>query len=286
MKLVSVVVLSYRSAETIIETLDSIKNQTYQNIELIVTDDCSPDNSVEVAKDWIERNQGSLRALKLVTAKQNTGIPGNINRALKQASGEYVKLIAADDYMAPEAIKEYVDFCEKNPKTIPIAKVHLFSEKETAFPEVQQYCSRCYEFAQIQDYKKQYHMLLKQNCIAAPSGSFYPMQVIRECGGYDEHYRWFEDYPMNLKVMHKGYRCGLIDKELVFYRMSSGSITASSQLRLKKTEMKFFFRQKFWYMLGAGMGWEAVKQSRSWIKVLFMRENYERKVSGKEICKR
>ena len=50
MKLVSVVVLSYRSAETIVETLESIKNQTYPNIELIITDDASPDNTVQVVQ--------------------------------------------------------------------------------------------------------------------------------------------------------------------------------------------------------------------------------------------
>lgn len=271
MKLVSVVVLSYRSAETIIETLESIKNQTYPNIELIVSDDCSLDDSIDVARHWIDANQGCLTAIKLVTAEQNTGIPGNINRALKHTTGEYIKLIAADDYMATDAIEEYVYFCEQNPKVIPIAKVHLFADEEVDFCDVQEYCDRCYEFAK-KDYKEQYRMLLMQNHIVAPSGSFYPMQVIRECKGYDEHYRWFEDYPMNLKVMHKGYRCGLIDKELVYYRMSAKSITASQQLRLKKTEMKLFFRQKFWYMWEAGMGWEAVKQMKYWIKIAMMKE--------------
>ena len=271
MKLVSVVVLSYRSAETMIETLDSIKSQTYPNIELIITDDCSPDESMEVAKRWIDANQGCLTAIKLVTAEQNTGIPGNINRALEQATGDYLKLIAADDYMTEDAIQEYVSFCEQNPKAIPIAKVHLFADEEADFSDVQGYCDRCYAFAK-KDYKEQYEMLLMQNRIVAPSGSFYPMQIIRECGGYDEHYRWFEDYPMNLKVMHKGYRCGLIDKELVYYRMSAKSITSSQQLRLKKTEMKLFFRQKFWYMWEAGMGWEAVKQIKYWIKIARMKE--------------
>lgn len=271
MKLVSVVVLSYRSAETIVETLDSIKNQTYPNIELIITDDCSPDHTVEIAGQWIRDNQGALSEMKLVTTQQNTGIPGNINRALAQATGEYIKLIAADDYMTTDAIAEYVAFCEQNPKAIPIAKVHLFAEEEADFSDVQGYCDRCYEFAK-KNYKEQYEMLLMQNRIVAPSGSFYPMEVIRECNGYDEHYRWFEDYPMNLKVMHKGYRCGLIDKELVYYRMSAKSITASQQLRLKKTEMKLFFRQKFWYMWQAGMGWEAVKQCKYWIKIALKKE--------------
>ena len=173
--------------------------------------------------------------------------------------------------MTEDAIQEYVSFCEQNPKAIPIAKVHLFADEEADFGDVQGYCDRCYAFAK-KDYKEQYEMLLMQNRIVAPSGSFYPMQVIRECKGYDERYRWFEDYPMNLKVMHKGYRCGLIDKELVYYRMSAKSITSSQQLRLKKTEMKLFFRQKFWYMWEAGMGWEAVKQMKYWIKIAMMKE--------------
>lgn len=75
MKLVSVVVLSYRSAETIVETLDSIKNQTYPNIELIVTDDASPDNTVQVVQQWIAENEGALAAIKLVMSDKNTGLP-------------------------------------------------------------------------------------------------------------------------------------------------------------------------------------------------------------------
>lgn len=266
MKLVSIIVLSYKSADTIIQTLDSIINQTYKNIELIITDDCSPDNTVEVASDWADKNQGVISAIKLVTSEINTGIPGNINRALKHTNGEYIKLIAADDYMTPDAISEYVSFCESNPKAIPIAKVHLFSNEEANFKDVQDYCDRCYEFAQ-KEYKEQYKMLLLQNRIVAPSASFYPIQVIKEVGGYDESYKWFEDYPMNLKVMNKGYKCGLIDKEIVYYRMSAKSITASQQLRLKKTEMKLFFRLKMWYMIKNGMAWEAIKQSKSWIKI-------------------
>lgn len=275
MKLVSVIVLAYRSAETIVQTLDSIKNQTYQKIELIITDDGSPDNTVEVAQRWAADNEGALSGIRLVTTKQNTGIPGNINRALKVAAGDYVKLIAADDYMTKDAISEYVRFCEKNPNVIPIARVHLFADEKQGekvdLAPIEKYCNRCYEFAEKTDYKEQYRMLLKQNCIVAPSGSFYPMKVIRRLGGYDESYRWFEDYPMNLKVMHEGYRCGFINRELVWYRISGGSITASQQLRLKKTEMKLFFRERMLYMMQAGMVWEAVKQSRYWVKIALMK---------------
>ena len=122
MKLVSVVVLAYRSADTIIE---SIKKQTYPKIELIVTDDCSPDNTVEVVENWMRDNKGCLSDMKLVTTEKNTGLPSNINRGLRAATGMYYKGIAGDDYLTEDAIEKYVDFCEKNPGVFPIAKVHF-----------------------------------------------------------------------------------------------------------------------------------------------------------------
>ena len=53
--LVSVVVISYNSAATIIETLDSVKNQNYSNIQLVVADDASSDNTVELVRDWMNQ---------------------------------------------------------------------------------------------------------------------------------------------------------------------------------------------------------------------------------------
>ena len=270
MKLVSIIVIAYNSADTIVETLESIKKQTYPNIELIITDDCSLDCTLEVVKLWINQNQRVFAKLKIVTTEKNTGLPSNINRALIRASGEYVKIIAADDYMAPNAIEEYISFCELNPKTIPIAKVHLFSEENAELSTVQKYCNDCYLFAK-KEFKEQYRMLLIKNRIVAPSASFYPMEVVKKLGGYEEKYRLFEDYPMNIRIMHMGYRCGFIDKELVFYRISRQSVTSSQQLQLKKTEAKFFFQQRLWYMVLAGMGWEAVKQSKYWIKIILQK---------------
>lgn len=268
MKLVSVVVMAYRSADTIVETLESIKRQTYPAIELIVTDDCSPDHTVEVVEKWMKDNKGCLSEMKLVTAEKNTGLPANINRGLKAATGVYYKGIAGDDYLTEDAIEKYVNFCEKNPHTFPIAKVHLFIDTDTNpdFPKVQSYCNRCYEFAR-KSYKEQYRMLLMQNCIVAPSATFYSMDFLKKVNGYDEEYKWFEDYPMNLKAMHAGYKFGLIDEEIVWYRMSDKSVTASAQLRLKKTEMKLFFRRKLWYMMQAGVGWEGIKQCKYWLKI-------------------
>lgn len=272
MKKVTIIVISFRSAETICDTLDSIKNQDYGNIELIVTDDCSDDDTIQAVNGWIENLENTdMFSVELITSKMNTGLPANINRALKIATGEYVKILAADDLLLPDAISEYVKFMENNDNMLPIARVKLFCEEneDKKFPAVEKYCQKCYEIAQ-KSYKNQYRSLLIKNWIVAPAASFYPIKILRELGNYDEGYRWFEDYPMNLKLMHKGYSFGFVDKEIVKYRMSASSVTASSQNRLKKAELKLFIKLRFWYMISAGMGWEAIKQCKYWLKIAFM----------------
>lgn len=64
--LVSICVLTYNSSEYIIETLDSIKNQNYQNIELIISDDCSFDNTVILCTQWINLNRDRFVRVELI----------------------------------------------------------------------------------------------------------------------------------------------------------------------------------------------------------------------------
>jgi hypothetical protein len=177
-----------------------------------------------------------------------------------------VGFLAADDYMSIDAIEKYVIFCEENKGVIPIAKVNLFSDDEGCnFSSVEKYCENCYKFAGLSQ-NEQYKSLLVKNMIVAPAAAFYPMEALKKLNGFDERF-WIEDYPINIKILRNGYRFGLLDMPLIYYRISNKSITGSKQNIIKKTEVKFFFRLRFWYMLRAGMIREAVGQSRSWIKI-------------------
>ena len=72
--LVSVPVITYNSSKTVLETLDSIYNQTYQNLELIVSDDCSTDNTVGICREWIEAHKKRFVRTELLTVEKNTGV--------------------------------------------------------------------------------------------------------------------------------------------------------------------------------------------------------------------
>src|ERR1035438_3501558 len=99
--LVSVVTCSYNNSKYIIETLDSIKNQTYPNIEIVIVEDCSTDNSAELINEWLLTYKGLY---KFIRHEVNMGgsIPANVG--LASSSGKYYSAIDTDDMMLPEKI--------------------------------------------------------------------------------------------------------------------------------------------------------------------------------------
>lgn len=108
--LVSVTVITYCSASTVISTLESIKHQTYPNIELIISDDCSRDSTVTLCQEWISANRDRFVRVKLITSEINTGTSANINRAIKECTGIFRKSIAGDDLLEPNCILSNVEY--------------------------------------------------------------------------------------------------------------------------------------------------------------------------------
>ena len=86
--LVSVIVITYNSSNTVIETLDSIAAQTYKDIELIISDDCSKDDTVKRIKLWIEEHKDFFVNCRIITTEENTGTVKNLNRGVKASKGE------------------------------------------------------------------------------------------------------------------------------------------------------------------------------------------------------
>ena len=126
-KLVSVVVVSYNSEKFIVETLESIKNQNYDFIELIICDDCSVDLTVELCINWITKNNKIFKNIELITSMNNYGISVNINKGLNKATGEWIKFIAGDDYLLNNCI-QYREILKGNILSGPA----MFIKKKTA----------------------------------------------------------------------------------------------------------------------------------------------------------
>jgi glycosyltransferase involved in cell wall biosynthesis len=106
--LISVLLITYNSADHLIEALESVKNQTYPHLELIISDDCSSDNTIEVCEQWLSQNKSRFYNTKIVQTKKNTGVSGNLNRGIKNSTGKWIKPLAGDDYMYPHCIERFI----------------------------------------------------------------------------------------------------------------------------------------------------------------------------------
>jgi glycosyltransferase involved in cell wall biosynthesis len=100
--LVSVCVPAYNNGEFLAETLKSVLRQTYPDFEIIVTDDCSTDNTVSVVKQFSDSR------IQFFTNEANLGIGRNWNKALSLASGKYLKVLCGDDLIYPDCLQRQI----------------------------------------------------------------------------------------------------------------------------------------------------------------------------------
>ena len=102
--LVSVICLSYNHEAYVVEALNSVINQTYPNIELLIADDCSSDNSIGVIKDWVKNHP----EVHFSSNEKNLGNTKTFNQLAKIAQGEFIIDLAADDLLVPNCIEKQV----------------------------------------------------------------------------------------------------------------------------------------------------------------------------------
>ena len=106
--LVSVIMPSYNTGSLIKESINSVFNQTYGNWELIIVDDCSSDNTMEVL--------GTINdpRIKIIRNEVNSGAAVSRNRALREARGRWIAFLDSDDLWMPDKLEKQLDFMEKN----------------------------------------------------------------------------------------------------------------------------------------------------------------------------
>lgn len=236
-KQLGVIVISYNSAATVIETLNSIKEQTRTDIELVISDDGSKDNTVELVEKWAEDNRAYFKRLKIVKNQINKGIPANCNQGLKAANADLVKFIAADDVMSRNAVEIFAENYGDN--SIVQSKVELFGSVEEN-PSVVRYCERSYKI--LKSNKGGIKELLKQNYIIAPAIGFLNREKLLKMDGFDERFPEFEDYPMWIKMADNGFTFRLLDERLIKYRLRKK--TEKNISGLEKAVYRYYLLEK------------------------------------------
>lgn len=121
--LVSIIMPSWNTGKFIAESIQSVVNQTYENWELIIVDDCSTDNTDEVVAMFNDKR------IKYLKNKKNSGAALTRNKALREAKGEWIAFLDSDDLWTPEKLEHQLSFMKKNGYTLSFTEYEKIDEK-------------------------------------------------------------------------------------------------------------------------------------------------------------
>lgn len=223
--LVSIFVTVYNSSKYIEETIRSAQNQTYKNLEIVVSDDASTDGSAEKLKELASKDS----RIKLFIQEKNLGITKNCNFLLKQCHGEYICFTAGDDVLAPECIESGVNEIYLN-KDIAILfhSVKHLDSNSNLIKSNNNYLPKHYGF--LEDF-------LKKGIYLHLNGMLVRRAFLVD-SKFDETMPNASDFSIIWSILDKKDACFLyLDKELSYWRRHSNSITTRKSRECTKEAM-------------------------------------------------
>jgi len=182
---VSIVTPSYNQGQFIEETILSVLNQTYKNIEYIIIDGGSTDNTMEIVNSYSDR-------IDIVISEKDKGQSDAINKGFKRATGELVGWINSDDILYPECIEKIVELYNLHPNgSIYYASTldYIDHEGKLLYKSTREISNRNY--------------LLNKNYSVTQQGSFYSRYLVQQIGYLDESIYYCMDLDLWLRLLNE-----------------------------------------------------------------------------------
>ena len=121
--LVSVIIPAYNANGFLSDAINSILNQTYKNLEIIIVDDGSTDETPKILKIFAKKDQ----RIKIIRNKRNLNIANSLNIGIKSAKGNYIARMDADDISLPHRIKNQMNYLHKHPEIVILGVKSILS---------------------------------------------------------------------------------------------------------------------------------------------------------------
>ncbi len=214
-KLVSVVMSVYNDELTIEKSIESIINQTYKELELLILDDASSDESLKV----INKYKNKYKFIKVFKNEKNKGLTYSLNKLIKDSEGEYIARQDSDDESMPNRIMEQITAVEKNNLDFCSSRA-LVKNSNKKIPGISYYLP----IRKVMKVKNPFiHGTL-----------FIKRKVLDEVGLYDEKFYYAQDYKLMRDLLHRKYKYKIINKPLYLLNMENNISTT------KRKEQAYF----------------------------------------------
>lgn len=228
--LVTIGIANHNYARFVTQALDSAASQTYENCELIIVDDCSNDDSVEVIQKWIDVYCGNFK-ITFIQNEENYGIAKVSGLILERASGKYYQILDADDVILPKKIAHQVSILEQKENS---AMVYSNTSVINEHNEIQDdYLHRIGYSPERMAEGMVFNELLRFNFI--PNSSvLIRTSLAKRIGGYDPLFQ-VQDYYLYL-TLSEHFPFSYSRCISACYRVHSGSLSNTFQSNRKSIE--------------------------------------------------
>jgi glycosyltransferase involved in cell wall biosynthesis len=222
---VSVIIPAYNADRYIAATLDSVLKQTVSNFEVLVVDDGSVDQTIEIVKDYMAIDP----RIHLVISPANQGVSNARNLGIRKSIGEYVAFLDADDLWSPRKLALHLHHLKANPDLgLSFARVEYMGSDGKKSGKV----------ANLRLKQIEPQHLYYENLTCTPSNLVVRRSTLEQIGGFERDLRGFEDMDLCLRIRCAGWQVEGLEPVMVYYRTHAAGI--SSQLRTMESEWYMF----------------------------------------------
>ena len=205
---ISIITPSYGSEKFIAQTIESVIAQTYQNWEMIIVDDVSPDNSNDIIESFVKKDN----RIKLIKLEKNSGPAVARNKAIKEARGRYIAFLDADDLWMSDKLEKQIKFMNENNLGFTYSAYKLIDEEDNK------------KGTFIPPKKVSYKSILKTNPIGCLT-AIYDTQKLGKI--YMPNILKRQDYGLWLKILKEIRQTKGILEPLAIYRIRKNSVSSN-----------------------------------------------------------
>ncbi len=238
-ELVTVSVVTYNHEAYVKQCIDAILAQTWKNLEIIVVDDCSTDNTVEV----IRRIQDPR--IQLITKKVNKGVSDSTDIYLRKATGQYITTMCGDDRMAtPDKIQKQVRFLRENRWCSAVfSDINFIDERgesldvaNTPYKALENVIRSGIDNQGSNEFLNTF--FTKGNVLAGPT-LLADMNIFHQLGSFDRRYLQLQDFDMNIRILLNGFNIAVLADKLVDYRVRDNGMNLSAVNRKSNNRLVY-----------------------------------------------
>lgn len=219
---VSICIPVYNGEKTIKDTILSIINQTYKNIEIIISDNKSTDNTVSVVNEFKDSR------ILFYKNDSNIGLARNWNKCLEKCKGEYIHFICADDTLSPECIEEKVKVMNSDKDIVMVINtMNMYNEEKKLVMK-----RKIYNRDTIIDgYKFAKKSLYRGNIYGGPSNVLFRKDSLEKSGVFPTNTYYTTDWEFTLRLSPLG-KIAYLEKGFTHYIISRTNTTSKTSLKV------------------------------------------------------